>query len=78
MIRFLLALSAVIACGTGPGGEQAAPGGGWVSLFDGETLNGWHIAARPEDRGKDFWRVLDGAISCDSRGRKDHDYVWLV
>ena len=78
MISVLLALAAVIVSGAGPGPDQTAPGGGWVSLFDGETLKGWHIAARPEDRGKDFWKVLDGAITCDSRGRKDHHYVWLV
>jgi len=50
----------------------------WVSLFDGKTLAGWHVAAKPEDREKGFWKVQDGAITCDSRGRKDHDYVWLM
>ena len=48
------------------------------SLFDGKTLAGWHVAAKPEDRAKTFWTVRDGAITCDSLGRKDHDYVWLV
>jgi hypothetical protein len=51
---------------------------GWTSLFDGKTLSGWQVACKPEDRGKEFWSVRDGAITCDSRGRKDHDYVWLV
>ena len=50
----------------------------WVSLFDGKTLAGWHVAAKPEDREKGFWKVQDGTITCDSRGRKDHDYVWLM
>lgn len=53
-------------------------GAEWRSLFDGRTLQGWHVEARPEDRGKLFWQVRDGAIVCDSLGRKDHDYVWLV
>jgi xylan 1,4-beta-xylosidase len=59
--------------------EEHAPGdGGWQSLFDGRTLGGWHVAARPADQGRGFWSVRDGAITADSRGRKDHDYVWLV
>lgn len=49
-----------------------------ISLFDGKTLAGWHVAARLEDRGKSFWKVQDGAITCDSIGHRDHDYVWLV
>lgn len=48
------------------------------SLFDGKTLAGWHISAKPADRAKTFWSVRDGAITCDSLGRKDHAYVWLV
>jgi len=50
----------------------------WRSLFDGKTLNGWRVAAKPEDRGKAFWQVRNGAIACDSLGQKDHDYVWLL
>lgn len=53
-------------------------GGQWQSLFDGQTLKGWRVESRPEDRGKVFWQVRDGAIFCDSLGRKDHDYIWLV
>ena len=56
----------------------AAGAADWVSLFDGKTLAGWHVSARPEDRNKDFWKVQDGAVTCDSRGRKDHNYVWLM
>ena len=41
-------------------------------------LDGWHVAAKPADRAKGFWRVSGCTITCDSRGRKDHDYVWLV
>lgn len=52
--------------------------GEWKSLFDGETLKGWHVAAKPADRGKVFWEARGEAIRCDSLGRKDHDYVWLV
>jgi xylan 1,4-beta-xylosidase len=58
--------------------EEATGDGGWQSLFDGKTLTGWHVAARPADQGRGFWSVRDGAITADSLGRKDHDYVWLV
>lgn len=51
---------------------------GWIPLFDGKTLTGWHVSAKPEDRVREFWKVEDGTIACDSRGVKKHDYVWLV
>ena len=51
---------------------------GSVSLFNGRDLSGWHIECRPEDRGKVFWTVEDGTILCNSLGRKDHNYVWLM
>ncbi|MGE5645404.1 MAG: DUF1080 domain-containing protein [Acidobacteriota bacterium] len=60
----LIALAAAVCCGE--------------SLFDGKTLKGWHVSAKPADAAKTFWQVRDGAITCDSLGRKDHDYVWLV
>ena len=50
----------------------------WISLFDGTSLKGWRVAAKPEDEKKGFWSVIDGTITCDSRGRKDHNYVWLL
>jgi hypothetical protein len=52
--------------------------GQWQPLFDGKTLQGWHVASRPEDRAKTFWQVRDGAITCDSLGQKNHNYVWLI
>lgn len=68
-MRMILPLLLVVA---GQAADRGTP------LFDGKTLKGWHVSAKPADRDKDFWRVQDGAITCDSRGRKDHDYVWLV
>lgn len=50
----------------------------WKPLFDGQTLKGWRVEARPEDAVRNFWKAEDGAILCDSRGRADHDYVWLM
>jgi hypothetical protein len=50
----------------------------WKDLFDGRTLKGWRVAAKPADKDKGFWSVKDGAIFCDSLGRPQHDYVWLM
>lgn len=35
---------------------------GFVSLFDGKTLSGWEMKARPGNRDKSKWEVKDGAI----------------
>jgi hypothetical protein len=67
-MRWLLPVLLVFAAGA----EES------ISLFDGRTLAGWHVAAKPADRDRGFWSVRDGALRCDSRGRRDHDYVWLV
>ncbi|MCX6626729.1 MAG: DUF1080 domain-containing protein [Candidatus Solibacter sp.] len=56
----------------------AAENEGWLPLFDGTTLKGWRVAAKPEDVAKNYWSVQQGTITCDSRGRKQHDYVWLL
>ncbi|HSA02387.1 MAG TPA: DUF1080 domain-containing protein [Candidatus Paceibacterota bacterium] len=50
----------------------------WMSLFNGKDLSGWSVCCQPKDQGRDFWRVEDGTIVCDSLGRKDHNYVWLI
>ena len=51
---------------------------GWMALFNGKDLSGWVVKCQPKDQGKTFWRVDNGAILCDSMGRKDHNYVWLL
>jgi hypothetical protein len=56
----------------------AAGSDGWISLFAGKTLSGWRVAGKPEDVAKNYWSVQDGAIAIDSRGRKNHDHVWLL
>ncbi len=53
-------------------------GNQWNSLFNGRDLSGWTVKCRSADRGKTFWTVDQGNILCDSMGRKDHDYVWLL
>lgn len=50
----------------------------WEALFNGKDLSGWVVKCQPKDQGKTFWRVDQGTILCDSMGRKDHNYVWLL
>ena len=50
----------------------------WWELFDGHSLAGWKVHCLPADEHKVFWSARDGAIECDSLGRKDHHYVWLM
>ncbi len=59
-------------------GAACASAQDWTPLFDGRTLAGWRVEARPEDAVRGFWKAADGVIVCDSRGHPDHDYVWLM
>lgn len=54
----------------------AAADDGWVSLFDGKTLTGWHVKCKKADKGKTFWKVEDGAIICNAT--RKHGYMWLM
>ncbi len=40
--------------------ETAEPQNGWISLFDGKTLNGWHAYGHKPMNAA--WKVEDGAI----------------
>src|SRR5262245_46253816 len=44
--------------------------GGWVSMFDGKTLNGWS--------GDQNWKVEDGAIVIESTCEKPTGTIYLV
>ena len=50
----------------------------WEQLFNGKDLSGWTVKCHPDDAGKVFWTVEDRAISCNSIGKSDHGYVWLI
>ncbi len=52
--------------------------GRWRDLFDGRSLAGWRVAAKPVDRARTWWRVEQGVIVADSTVDPDHDYVWLL
>jgi hypothetical protein len=44
---------------------------GWVSMFDGSTLNGW-------DGDKAYWHIVDGAIMSESTCEKPTGTIYLV
>jgi hypothetical protein len=51
---------------------------GWESLFNGKNLKGWTVKCLPADNAKEFWKVVDGEIECNSLEDGNHDYVWLM
>jgi hypothetical protein len=55
----------------GPAPFDFANNDGWISLFDGQTLNGWDGDAR-------FWSVKDGAIYVEPSCEKPTGTIYLV
>lgn len=53
---------------------------GFVSLFDGKTLDGWVIKCLPKDRelAAKAWTVDQGTILANTLGHKEHFYIMLV
>ncbi len=74
MNKLLLILA--LALDSGIAAEPAAEK--WTPLFNGKDLSGWKVQCQPQDRSKSFWSADQGTILCDSMGRKDHNYVWLL
>ncbi len=64
LIAMSTALAAIDTTGAAQG-VRPAEKAGWVSLFDGATLNGWRAS---ENRGS--WTVKDGTLSCN--GERSH------
>jgi hypothetical protein len=50
----------------------------WETLFNGINLEGWEVKRQPQDKSKGFWTVKNGAIECNSMGKAEHNYVWLM
>lgn len=64
------------AAGRGGFGRGALPfeysdNEGWISLFDGETLNGWDGDTR-------FWSIKDGAIYVEPTCEKPTGTIYLI
>lgn len=51
-----------------------------IPLFNGKDLTGWKIEALPaeSEKAKSYWTVKNGAINLDTKGDKNHNYVWLI
>lgn len=48
--------------------------GGWISLFDGQTTNGWHVYRK--DYVSSAWKVEDGTLVLDkAEGQEGGDLV---
>jgi Domain of Unknown Function (DUF1080) len=62
--RILLAISGCLAaaCVIGVAAQESPVAGqnGWISMFDGKTLDGWKANENPGS-----WKVVDGAITGD-------------
>ncbi len=70
---FLIACLAVLYSGlTSCNNEQ------WEPLFNGENLDGWTVKCIPADQDKEYWKVKEGFIECNSLGDPEHNYVWLA
>jgi len=69
----LFSILSLAGCATTQSGKAQ-----WTALFNGKDLSGWTVKCQPQDREKIFWMVDSGTILCDSMGRKDHNYVWLL
>ena len=52
--------------------------GNWESLFNGKNLEGWEVKCQPQDKDIEFWSVKNGVIECNSIGKPEHNYVWLM
>jgi hypothetical protein len=53
---------------------------GFVSLFDGKTLNGWTVCYLPKDAklAAKAWTVERGTILADTMGHREQFYIWLA
>ncbi|MCB1124098.1 MAG: DUF1080 domain-containing protein [Verrucomicrobiae bacterium] len=68
----LLSLGAIVGVYLGIRKEPV-----WISLFNGQDLEGWEVKCVEKDSGKNYWSVQNGYLTCNSMGDKDHASVWL-
>lgn len=71
-----LVLGLAFACKSGPVNTHTLDGHrkGWISLFNGKNLDGWHSYL--QDKPGEIWKVENGAIELDpSQGGSGGDLV---
>jgi len=75
---FMSAMGLALFCSVALGGAAVEPG--FISLFDGKTLEGWTIQCLPKDREEaaKAWTVDQGTILANTLGHKEHFYIMLV
>ena len=71
--RAVFAAGVMIAALTVPAmTQQKAAGDGWISLFDGKTLNGWR-GYKTADASGTRWKVVDGMLCIpQDKGQDTH------
>ncbi|MFH1922096.1 MAG: DUF1080 domain-containing protein [Planctomycetota bacterium] len=69
-----------VVLGLSLGAPACAGEPGFLSLFDGKTLDGWTINCLPKDRefSAKAWTVDDGTILANSMGHTGHFYILLA
>jgi hypothetical protein len=74
---FLLAISCIISCASGGSENQLSAQqkkNGWKLLFDGKTLNGWHLYHKRNKAS--VWEAKNGELSCNpGNGKEEGDLV---
>lgn len=78
-IKYLFIITLLVGCT--PAKKQKTEMGDketdWVSLFDGKTLNGWHLYNG--ESPAEFWTVEDGALKFNPPSeKKDTDPVYNI
>lgn len=68
-IRLALALTVFGFAASYIAPKAASQEAGWITLFDGKSLDGW------DQVGESNWRVEDGAIVVDKMAGKDAGYL---
>ena len=68
-VRFALALTALGFSAAFLAPKAVSQEAGWVTLFDGKSLDGW------DQVGESNWRVEDSAIVVDKMAGKDPGYL---
>lgn len=56
---------------------QKVKNDGFISIFNGTTLDGWKVYSTKEDANKNYWTAENNTITCNTMGDKDHKAVWL-
>jgi hypothetical protein len=78
-IPFVAGFVGWVLLAVGAAGARASEDSGWMSLFNGKSLDGWVVKCRPADKDKvGYWKVVNGTISAETPRGSKHHYIWLL